>query len=239
LVKKNIEDVEVGQRTMGRNPLREQVDETIPDVDPETWRKLKLRMTKQTGKFLWIDLLRPLEWVEEVGAERGQTIFLDLAEFGAVGDAEVLELGPCPPIAAGPGNVVTGKFVHEADENSRLLELSFSDGSSFHGVTDNHPVWSEDRNEYLPVGQLTEGERVQPPMAWPQWSPSGRAPSKPANCCTISRFIASTSISLLHQVPQRVAYLSITTALIGLSLRPVATVVRPWPKPGISVSRRE
>ena len=53
-----IEDVQLGDRAFGRNPLREQVDETLPDPNPATWRKLKLHMVKQNGLSLWIELLR-------------------------------------------------------------------------------------------------------------------------------------------------------------------------------------
>ncbi|HEX5446941.1 MAG TPA: hypothetical protein VFW87_24205, partial [Pirellulales bacterium] len=57
LVRKKIEDLQVGERIPGRNPLREQVDLFEPaEAD---WLKISLRMRQQNGLWLWIDLLRP------------------------------------------------------------------------------------------------------------------------------------------------------------------------------------
>ena len=55
---KPIQDMRVGERTVGTNPIREQVAELTPN--PETWRKLDLFMTKESGLGLWIELLRPV-----------------------------------------------------------------------------------------------------------------------------------------------------------------------------------
>jgi hypothetical protein len=154
-----IENVDCGERTIGRNPLREQVDESQLDPDPETWRLLKLRMVKQNGMTLWVDLLRPLDWIELTRAERGGTIFLDLPEMGAVGDAEVLNILPCPPIQPGTGAVVTGKFVHEAD-GTNVIALRLEGQSEPTGVTDNHPYWSIDRQAFIPAGELRPDERL-------------------------------------------------------------------------------
>ena len=57
------------------------------DPEPTTWRKLTLEMIKSDGKRLDITLLRPLSWIEEVKADQGGTIYLDLPEMGAQGDA--------------------------------------------------------------------------------------------------------------------------------------------------------
>ena len=93
---RRMEDVQLGDRAMGRNPLREQVDESVPEPDPATWRKLGLHMIKQNGLSLWIELLRSQNWIEATGAKAGKTIHLELPEMGAVGDAEVTYLGPAP-----------------------------------------------------------------------------------------------------------------------------------------------
>ncbi len=153
-----IEDVRVGDRLAGRNPIREQA-ETV-ESDPATWRKISLYMTKDSGLGLWIDLLRPLTWIEEHDAQPGNTIFIDLYEMGAVGDAKVTYLGPCPPIKPGKGNVVTGMFKHQADENTKVVHLKLEDQIELTGVTDNHPYWSEDRQDFVAVGELRTGELV-------------------------------------------------------------------------------
>lgn len=159
LVTKPIEDVQVGERTMGRNTLREQVDWSMPEPDPKTWRKLRLHLVDDDGLSHWIDLLRPLVWIEATGAAVGSTIYLDLPEMGAVGDAEVTYLGACPEIRPGPGNVVTGKFTHESD-GSNVVELRLEGEPKPTGVTDNHPYFSEDRQDYVGAGDLRPGEIV-------------------------------------------------------------------------------
>ncbi|MDW8265044.1 MAG: Hint domain-containing protein, partial [Gemmataceae bacterium] len=81
---------------------------------------------------------------------------LDLPELGAEGTAKVLRIGPCPPIAAGNGHIVTASFKHEPD--GELLTVTI-DGEEI-GWTANHPFWSEDRQEFVEAGQLRVGERV-------------------------------------------------------------------------------
>jgi hypothetical protein len=153
-----IKKVQVGDRIAGSNPIREQAEGIEPD--PAIWRKISLHMRKESGLSLWIDLLRPREWVENVGARPGATIFLDLFDMGAIGDAEVTDLGPCPPIKPGNGTVVTGKFIHQADANSNVIRLRVEGQKEPTSVTSNHPYWSEDRKEYVEVGRLRIGELV-------------------------------------------------------------------------------
>ena len=157
---KNIEDIRVGERVIGRNPLREQV-ETAPEPDPETSRVLVLRMQKESGGNASITLLRPLAWIETAGVEEGGTFFLDLPEMGAVGDAQVEAILPCPAIEEDSGNVVTGTFAHEAAPNSRILSVSFTNGARIEGVTDNHPFYSVDRDDFIAIGEMREGESVK------------------------------------------------------------------------------
>jgi hypothetical protein len=156
---KAIQDVCLGEKTLGTNPLTEERERTLPDPDPETWRELHFHMTKANGLSLWIELLRSLEWIEAVGAAEGGSIYLELPEMGAVGQAEITHLGPCPDIQSGEGNVVTGKFTHEADGN--VVELLLADQPEPTRVTDNHSYWSEDRQAFVPVGKLRPDERVR------------------------------------------------------------------------------
>ena len=92
------------------------------------------------------------------GAELGATIDLDLPEFGAKDPAKVVSIKPCPPIKSGPGNVVTGKFIHESDGN--LINLRIKDQHEPTTVTSNHRYWSADRNEFVEAGHLKPGEQV-------------------------------------------------------------------------------
>lgn len=155
---KPIQEVRVGERVGGDNPLREEVEGIEPA--PSTWGKISFIMKKGNGGSLWIDLLRPLAWIEDRHVQLGSIISLDLYEMGAVGDAEVKYVGPCPQIASGPGNVVTGTFKHQADETTAVVRLQLEDQIELTGVTANHPYWSEDRQDFVDVGQLRPGELV-------------------------------------------------------------------------------
>ena len=156
---KPIREIQLGERIQGRNPLREQVEDFEPD--PATWRDIHLQMRKSAGGALTIELLRPMEWIEAYGAQPGSTVHLDLHEMGAVGDATVIAINPCPPIQTGVGTVVTGKFVHQCAPGTGLVYLRIEGQSEPTGVTDNHPYWSVDRQDFVPVGELRVGELVE------------------------------------------------------------------------------
>ncbi|MDR3109282.1 MAG: hypothetical protein LBU65_06285 [Planctomycetaceae bacterium] len=155
-----IQDVQVGERTIGKNPELSDEDRQsfFPDPEPATWRKLTLEMQKSDGKRLDITLLRPLTWLEESHADIGATIYLDLPEMGAQGQAKVLNIEPCPPIKPGKGNVITGTFHHEA---ANTIGLYVEGLSKPIGTTDNHPFWSVTRQEFVEAGKLLPNEELQ------------------------------------------------------------------------------
>jgi hypothetical protein len=155
---KPIRDIQLGERVAGVNPLREDAD--FEEPDPSTWKAVRLEMTKPSGRLLQIELLRPIAWFEENQATVGATIEVELEEMGAVGPATITEIGPCPAIAPGNGAIVTGKFVHEADEQSSLMRLKLAGQSETIGVTANHLYWSEDRTAFVPAGELRGGVAV-------------------------------------------------------------------------------
>lgn len=155
---KNIQDVRLGDRVAGRNPIREQVETVTPD--PTTWRAIGLRLDNGEGRYMRVELLRSLDWLESVGAEAGQSIWLDMPELGAVGEAVVTHVEPCPRIATGDGAVVTGLFIHPADENSHVVDLCLDGQTKPTGVTSNHPYWSVDRQSFVEAGDLRPGESV-------------------------------------------------------------------------------
>ena len=162
-----IKDVRLGQRVAGRNPDRSEVDDSLPDPVASQWRHLSLRMAKENGDELSIELLRPLEWIEFYGASPGQTIDLDLAEMGAEGPAEVLSVSPCPPIQPGVGNVVTGTFAHRSSGD--LINLHIAGKPEPIGVTRNHRFWSEDRQEFVEAAELAPNEMLLAPSGATTW----------------------------------------------------------------------
>jgi hypothetical protein len=155
-----IQDIEVGERAIGKNPEVTDEDRQLffPDPEPATWRKLTLEMIKPDGKRLDVTLLRPISWIAESNAKVGNTIFLDLPEMGAQGQAKILNVEPCPPIKPGKGNVITGTFHHEA---ANTIDLYVEGLDKPIGTTDNHPFWSVTRQEFVEAGKLLPGEELQ------------------------------------------------------------------------------
>jgi hypothetical protein len=153
-----IEQVRLAQRVAGANPVPDEAEEVEPDA--ATWREFHFYMTKEDGLGLWIGLLRPAEWIELYDIHVGNTVYIDLYEMGIEGDAEVIYVGPCPAIEPGEGTVVTGTFKHEASPDTQVLNLHLEGQTDPTGVTDNHPYWSVDREEFVAAGDLRPGERV-------------------------------------------------------------------------------
>ncbi|QDU63890.1 hypothetical protein Pan216_47710 [Planctomycetes bacterium Pan216] len=154
---KAIEEVALGDRVVGTNPDRSEVEPTA-EPDAKTWRHVTLWMTKADGGRLDIELLRPLAWLEAQEATVGDTIHLDLEEMGAHGPAVITAIAPCPEIEPGDGNVVTGRFIHQAAGN--IVDLRLANQPEATGVTDNHRYWSVDRNPFIPAGKLRVGETL-------------------------------------------------------------------------------
>ena len=67
-------------------------------------------------------------------------------------------IGPAPPLADGPGQIVTGTFAHSA---ANVINLYVDGLDEPIGTTDNHPFWSEDRQAFVPAGDLKSGERLR------------------------------------------------------------------------------
>ena len=68
----------------------------------------------------------------------------------------------CPEIAIGEGSVITGRFLtRQVDEIARV-EIRGIDGTieTLQG-TSVHPIWSLDHNDWVPLGELDEGECLQ------------------------------------------------------------------------------
>ena len=94
-----------------------------------------------------------MSWLDEQKAKVGGTVEITVPECGIEGQAEILAIGPCPPIRSGRGHVVTGTFRHAS---ANVVDLSIKGLESPVGATGNHPFWSEDREELVRArGRLT------------------------------------------------------------------------------------
>ena len=155
----NIEDVRPGQRVVGRNPLRNQT-QAPSQIDPTTWRLFRLEMV-QDGTFYELAFLRPESWTNGTCYQVRGTIPLVLEEVGLNGEATVVDIEPCPPLEPDDGTgrmLVTGTMKHLA---SNVLELEIDGESQPLGVTSTHPMWSEDRKNFVPAGKLQVGEQLR------------------------------------------------------------------------------
>tara|TARA_R110000868_G_scaffold411633_1_gene706559 strand:- start:1196 stop:1981 length:786 start_codon:yes stop_codon:yes gene_type:complete len=91
----------------------------------------------------------------------GEQVYISVPECGISGNATVLQIEDCPPLAPRPGpgfQIVTGTFQHEA---AQTLDISVEDESKPIGTTPNHPIWSVDREAFVRADSLTVGERLQ------------------------------------------------------------------------------
>ena len=132
------------------------------DVTPDTWRSLDLTLEKPDGSRASVQLLRPLWWLEQTGAREGGIVDLTMREMGLAGNATINKIRPCTADSrdAKPGTqIVIGKIRHE---NAIVWDLVF-DNDAAHplGVTANHPIYSADRDDWVPAGEIEIGEHVR------------------------------------------------------------------------------
>ena len=105
-----------------------------------------------------ITLLRPIGWLESRNAQVGSSIHLVVSEQGLDGLADVLAIEPCPSISSGVGRVVTGTFTHV---RGGILRIRLAGLAEPLGVTSNHSIYSSDRLDFVPAGELRVGETLR------------------------------------------------------------------------------
>jgi len=147
----------LGTRVLAGNPRPEEMDDSFAEPEQATWVTVSVRMTKRDGTVVKAEFLRPREWVARHGIVAGAALPMAIAELEVEGDAVVTGIGPCPAIAKGEGRVVTGTFVTR--EAGNLVRVALENGTEIR-ATDVHPVWSLDREEWVPAGELEPGELV-------------------------------------------------------------------------------
>jgi hypothetical protein len=136
------------------------VDDT--DYHPLLWRSAQMSLKKPDGSVAEVSASRPLWWFEVTKAKEGSMVPLDIHEAGISGIATVHKITSLinkPFESPPPGcNPVIGTIKHL---NAKLIELTFQGAENEAlGVTPNHPLWSEDRQDWTPAGELRIGERV-------------------------------------------------------------------------------
>ena len=87
---------------------------------------------------------------------------LAIEELGLSGYATIQTVEDCGPIARGDGSVITGRFTTSRVNVIVRLTVTGPDGTTevLEGTT-VHPIWSVDRNDWIQLSELQEGERLQ------------------------------------------------------------------------------
>jgi hypothetical protein len=114
------------------------------------------------GGIVDAEIIRPRSWILASGLCAGRMLPLNLPELEVSGLALVTAIEDCPPIASGEGSVVTARFVTREVHVVASVDVLGADGTveTITGTT-IHPVWSVDRQSWVPLAELTDGETLQ------------------------------------------------------------------------------
>ena len=183
----SISEIRIGYRVPGTNPEgNDGRDESV--FVNEKHVVYTLRVPKADGTFCTAKLLRSENWLyeaptrfvslfdghvfNEIDAALAEMtllpsnfyrdfeieVWIDLADQGCVGWSKIVEIDDAFKYAPGEGNLVTGTFEHVAQD---VIDLQIEGQEKPIGCTPTHPIWSVDREEFVPAGELVEGERVR------------------------------------------------------------------------------
>jgi hypothetical protein len=156
-----IEQVPLGARVPTKNPNRYEVDPQ-PEPNQATWAKLSITVERSDGGIVDAELIRPRAWIRSVGIQAGKLLPINIEELQVKGSATVTSIDDCPEIANGEGSVVTARFITREVHVVASVDIQGPDGS-IETITGTpiHPIWSVARQEWIPLGELFEGETLQ------------------------------------------------------------------------------
>jgi hypothetical protein len=156
-----IQEVPLGARVPTKNPRPWEVD-GVPEPDTDSWVKISLIINRNDGGFVEIEMLRSVAWIQANSISPGRFVPFNLPELQVSGHAFVTALDECPPIASGVGSVVTARFITREVQVVASAEVCSHDGrrETITGTT-VHPIWSVDRQDWVPLGELAEGETLR------------------------------------------------------------------------------
>lgn len=147
-----IESLHVGDRVLNSDE-----DSSPSAVDPRGWRKIEVELPNPDcpADIVHIELLRPLAWIAQAGAQTGSTFWLDLDEMGLRGPAVVRCVTNCPAIAPGEGRVILSTVT---DLSSFMFELKFRGHDEPLELTGRHRLYSASQNNWVAAATLRPGE---------------------------------------------------------------------------------
>ena len=151
----------IGARVPTKNPNRSEVDPQ-PEPDQASWAKLSITVKRSDGGIVDAEIIRPRSWILASGLCAGRMLPFNLPELEVSGLALVTAIDDCPPIADGEDSVVTARFVTREVHVVASVDVLGADGTveTITGTT-IHPVWSVDRQEWVPLAELADGETLQ------------------------------------------------------------------------------
>jgi|GEM_PF-2256590 len=172
-----IAKVPIGARVLADNPRPEEFDDSFAEPVQSEWARVSFLIVRNDLSVVEAEFIRPRDWIVSLGLVKGARIDLAVPELGIDGLAEVTAVWDCPPIAEGEGRVVTGRFVTRDVAN--VVKITLASGTEIR-ATDVHPVWSVDREDWVPAGKLEPGEYVDTltgPVAVASVEPLDRHPA--------------------------------------------------------------
>ncbi|MCA9130786.1 MAG: hypothetical protein KDB22_27055, partial [Planctomycetales bacterium] len=166
--------VPLGARIPTKNPKPWEFDDSLPEPDEQTWSKISITVQRTDGGIIDAELLRPNSWIQANRVVAGQALPMHIEELQVDGVATITAIDACPALSSGEGSAVTGRFVTRRVDEIARIEVLGADGQieTIEGTT-IHPIWSLDRNDWVPLGELQEGERLLSGLPRPASATSG------------------------------------------------------------------
>lgn len=158
-----IESAEVGDYALTYTAEETGEEPSLDDLAGE-WvarQRVRLFMKKEDGSDVKIVLLREADWVQAEGIEPGGSAYLNMPEQGTIGEATVEAVDSVLVFkrANEAGlRMITGTFRHS---EGWAGDLKLKGESKPIVVTPGHLFWSEDRQDWVSVGDLEPGETVK------------------------------------------------------------------------------
>ena len=147
-----IETVRVGDRVLTGD------DSNTTEVDQSTWRLVKFSLKGEGDDVFEIQRLYPANWIEKNGIKLGSRFPFAAPEMGIGGDAEVVDVKPCPAIVSAKGRVVLMTVTHF---NPAVLQLTLAGMNKPLEPTAMHRLFSADRNDWVQAQELRVGDHLK------------------------------------------------------------------------------
>ncbi|MEI7462033.1 MAG: hypothetical protein WCK15_21790 [Pirellula sp.] len=156
-----IEQVPIGARVPTKNPRPWEYDDSLPDPVQSEWGLISMTMVRDDGGIVDAELIRPWAWIRSHRIQAGKPLPMNIPELQVTGVAIVTSISECPTIAEGEGSVITARFLTRQVDVIARAEILGADGSIevVEGTT-IHTIWSLNRNDWVPLGELEFGEKL-------------------------------------------------------------------------------